>query len=1747
MNNARHGRRLPAVFAGVLLGACLATATTRAATAANQNVTVMESTANVFFYLEGSGSSVTLVAAPVHGTLKLYVPNDGMVSWTEGQTLAIFPWIQPMAYYTPTPGFVGRDSFTWRAQDEGGQSPTAVCNINVVANTPPTASPFGVSALTGETKTFQAIFRDPDTQSFTLTVVTQPAHGTVNAVGTKFNYTPAAGYTGADSFTWKVSDGTATSAPVTCRVLVREAGSRQGLVVALLVNARLQPEIQPELDRLRSDLESEGYSVAVRSFTNATTQAVWSHLTNLYSCAAHALAGAILIGGMPAAASNAGTTSDMAYWNMRTLGDTSCRDIWVSRLHGPATSYFGDEVTLLKRALQANHDFRTGRSRYPHEGHVAEQWDYVYDPYDQGNAAFYTNALSEILRVGLTASPAVMWEQYAGAYYQAGCHGNNGTYGINLGGNGVNNNRLHATVTQMRYASVNSCLAGNMGGPVANHLWVRNGGNVFSIGSSSDMYIMQCFEICWPNSTATRNFRARLNAGDAWGTAAVDHCPFVQANVAMCYGDLSLPLKPCPDNQMPVIDAFTCSATAGAAPLSVAFSAQARDPDGEIAAYEWYCLGNGLGKVGPVAAGAGVTTLVHTYTLPHRYPARLEVADNHQARAAREVWINVAPDPDKPLRINCGRLFDSYSDGRHTPDQDHLDGDGNVWLHDQEHAAGTWGYANPWANTPAPVQTGSAILGTDDQVLFRNAMRGGTNLVYTIPLAPGDYQVRLGFAEIQCDAPGTRLMDIRLNGANWLAGYDIFARAGGKNRVVHESTPASVSAGALRLELARSAGCTWAPLLSTIEVYPVKGELPVARFVARPAGGPAPLAVSFDASASGGPVAGYLWDFGDGMRAVGATPTHWFRRPGTYTVQLQVSDAAGASDMTSTNITVTAFAAGATDVLTLQRGLGGYDGAQDAHLDPNGGNYGARPTLSTWLPWRDVRPILRFDLADVPVDAHILSAELQLRCTEVTKATAGAMVGLHRVTTNWVEGTRNGSGTPDGATWTQAAPGVEWTTPGGDHDPTPAARVPTEAITANEWIVFDVTALANGWRAGAFPNNGVLLVADGVATFSFPASEHADVTLRPRLVITHTATAVNHAPVALGGTVRAVTGLPADCVLAVSDQDGNVPRAYAIVSPPRHGALSGTPPRLVYTSDSGFTGADSFAFVACDGADWSTPGVVTIQVAPAAGDGPTCVLTVAVAGDGDGEVLADPPGSEHPLGSVVRLTAVPAPGSLFAGWSGALSGTDNPAWLTMTGDMTVTAVFAQTAPPGAPPVIVGPPAVTGEVGAVFSHVIAARPAADGFLAAGLPAWLSLDPAGGMLSGVPPGPLTADIAITATNAFGSDTRTLRLTVLCAIDATAGPGGAIEPAGHVLVAGGGSVAFTVTPAPWHRIAGVTVDGAPAGTAALHTFANVTTNHVIAAVFAARLAPGGTPEWWLAQHGWTNDFARAELADADGDGVPNGREYLARTDPADPLSRPPFNFVPYAESFENLAGWGGVYTGVAPLMGWHASPGDASRVARLPYVYEGRLPLPSATHTNVLLLETGGGVLTNSFGEGEGLTGARLHLDMMVMFEPCETPPARCTAEDSGLKTGAFLGRDGRLAVYHGVAAADGSWLSNAVDSTSCVLGTGGWHRLTIMLDGTLAGAAGPLTMVQLKVDGTAVACGAAYGDDWRTTFRAGGLLPPLSPAGTWFRAATAGGAGPPRFEALEFEGTGMLDDLSVSKRNPFATPPLLMLLR
>lgn len=72
---------------------------------------------------------------------------------------------------------------------------------------------------------------------------------------------------------------------------------------------------------------------------------------------------------------------------------------------------------------------------------------------------------------------------------------------------------------------------------------------------------------------------------------------------------------------------------------------------------------------------------------------------------------------------------------------------------------------------------------------------------------------------------------------------------------------------------------------------------------------------------------------------------------------------------------------------------------------------------------------------------------------------------------------------------------------------------------------------------------------------------------------------------------------------------------------------------------------------------------------------PTYTVTTAVTPEGTGTVTHTPTGTSHDKGTQLSFTASASDGYLFSGWQGDLSGSSNPASLTLTKDVQVTALF----------------------------------------------------------------------------------------------------------------------------------------------------------------------------------------------------------------------------------------------------------------------------------------------------------------------------------------------------------------------------------------------------------------------------------------------------------------------------------------
>ena len=151
-----------------------------------------------------------------------------------------------------------------------------------------------------------------------------------------------------------------------------------------------------------------------------------------------------------------------------------------------------------------------------------------------------------------------------------------------------------------------------------------------------------------------------------------------------------------------------------------------------------------------------------------------------------------------------------------------------------------------------------------------------------------------------------------------------------------------------------------------------------------------------------------------------------------------------------------------------------------------------------------------------------------------------------------------------------------------------------------------------------------------------------------------------------------VTTDPAGQGIVVDGQSFTAPRSFTWEPGSEHmvsvdSPIGGGPSRLVFSN-------------------WSDHGAQAHQVtAPEVSTTLTAkyrqqyLLTTFTNTPGQGTIDLSPPSQDgyYDAGETVTLTASPGPGNPFVAWSGDLTGSDNPGYVTMDGPKTVTAIFTQ--------------------------------------------------------------------------------------------------------------------------------------------------------------------------------------------------------------------------------------------------------------------------------------------------------------------------------------------------------------------------------------------------------------------------------------------------------------------------------------
>jgi hypothetical protein len=194
------------------------TAVNDAPAAANDAATMAEDAAVTIDVLandtdaDGNALSVSAVSTPAHGTAVLLTagPDAGKVS------------------YTPQINFTGTDSFTYTVSDGAGGTATASVAVTVTAvNDAPAAANDAATVAEDTAIAIHVLANDTDADGNTLSVsaVSTPAHGTAVLLTAgpdagKVSYTPQTNFSGTDSFTYTISDGSGGTATASVAVTV---------------------------------------------------------------------------------------------------------------------------------------------------------------------------------------------------------------------------------------------------------------------------------------------------------------------------------------------------------------------------------------------------------------------------------------------------------------------------------------------------------------------------------------------------------------------------------------------------------------------------------------------------------------------------------------------------------------------------------------------------------------------------------------------------------------------------------------------------------------------------------------------------------------------------------------------------------------------------------------------------------------------------------------------------------------------------------------------------------------------------------------------------------------------------------------------------------------------------------------------------------------------------------------------------------------------------------------------------------------------------------------------------------------------------------------------------------------------------------------------------------------------------------------------------------------------------------------
>ncbi|WP_370680967.1 putative Ig domain-containing protein [Comamonas sp. GB3 AK4-5] len=194
----RHFHQVGAFLVGIVMGLSSGMA---AAASSTVSITVYtNSTNNTIYTPVGGEKGASVWTAPAHGTVSI---------------------VGYSVFYTPTAGYTGADSFTYIINTtSGGVNYANQHAVNVTVTLPPPPTANAVSSTVAANSNANAVTLSTSGTVTSVAVASQAAHGTATASGTSISYTPTAGYSGTDSFTYTASNVGGTSSAATATITV---------------------------------------------------------------------------------------------------------------------------------------------------------------------------------------------------------------------------------------------------------------------------------------------------------------------------------------------------------------------------------------------------------------------------------------------------------------------------------------------------------------------------------------------------------------------------------------------------------------------------------------------------------------------------------------------------------------------------------------------------------------------------------------------------------------------------------------------------------------------------------------------------------------------------------------------------------------------------------------------------------------------------------------------------------------------------------------------------------------------------------------------------------------------------------------------------------------------------------------------------------------------------------------------------------------------------------------------------------------------------------------------------------------------------------------------------------------------------------------------------------------------------------------------------------------------------------------